>query len=126
MGIDVQDGVEFDVTDAWLEFDPAPEVDHVVFETDKAPEGRITTKLRKEVKEDKSVDGMGGKETHEVMLEASELPENVKNIVRKAQDMDEPLTCVATVGMNENDKMFILQDHIETLEARLLQDDRDE
>lgn len=126
MALEFQEDFEFPVSDAELEFDPAPEVHRVVLETSAAPKGRITAKLRKEVEEEKEVDGMEGTETKEVMYEATELPDNVKNIVKKAQNQEEDLTCVATVAKNENGHMMILDEHIETLEARLLQDDRDE
>lgn len=120
--MDFDENFEFTVTDAKLEFEDPPEVDRVVLETGAVPKGRITIKPRKEVEKETVVDGMPGTTTEEEMYEATELPENIQNVVKQAQDGD--ITCVATVGMNEDDYTFILDEHIETLEARLIQDDR--
>jgi len=122
--MEFKEAVEFTVQDAELEFSKSPVVDRVILKTDAVPRGRITIKPRKKVEKQKTVDGMPGTETSKEKYEATELPENVQNVVKRAQEQE--ITCTATLGQNEEEYFFILDEHLQTLEARLLQDDRDE
>jgi hypothetical protein len=117
-----EEDFEFEITDAQLEFDNPPKVNRVIFETPDVPGNRITAKLRKEVEKETEEAGMPGTYTEEEMYDADELPGNVEVLVKKAQE--EEFTAVATVSANEDNYYFILDRDIETLDARLLQDDR--
>jgi len=123
--MDFQKKFEFTVNGAKLEFTRPPFVNRVILFTEDVPKGKITSKLRLQQEREETVDGMPGTYSHEEKYRAQEMPKNVKEVVKKANEMDE-LTCTAKVGKNEDGHMFILDEDIETLEARLLQDDRDE
>ena len=121
-----EDDFDFEITGAELEFEEPPKVDRVILKTSDVPNDQITAKLRNEVEKQAEEAGMPGTYTEEEKYEASELPENVKKVVKKAQE--EEFTAVATVTKNDDDFYFILDRDIETLEPRLLQDtgERDE
>lgn len=117
-----EEGFEFEVTHAELEFDDPPAVHRVILETPDVETDQVTAKLRKEVEKEAEEAGMPGTYTEEVMYDADELPENVKEVVKKAQK--EEFTAVATVTQNEDGYYFILDRDIETLKPQLIQDER--
>ena len=132
MSFSSQSGFEFVATGGKAEIDSRTgKVDRVVIQTDSVATGVITYKPRKTKQEVR--DGIPTETPDGEKYELENLPDNIKNVLRKSHERDE-LPCSATVTKyeaedeSESDAYFINSQHGETLEARLIvnQGDSDE
>jgi hypothetical protein len=116
--------MEFDVSGARLKLEDGL-VERCLLLTDKFETGHVFFKPRYESEEEVETEvGLPADQKTEEMYAPEELPEEILEVLKKAEELDS-LTVTATVTKQEDEdetRYFINQWDIDSLESRLLQD----